>query len=353
MSSYPLMAKLPPIKCSRRNQILTYIPPANTSLGHTSSHQATRRPLTTFNSHLPKQKPTRRLTVRDPEDGALCKIEVEYTVLKEATTRYCDGQTGVQVVADSQGDNNSQRLPVITQGEIYHFKPRVYSCRNGIANEGSSAVGCSVIDLLPSDSDTSDNEIQMPQLRKERDGKQVLISAKHQRGNSTRRATLIAPSKPNDPSANAWMQSRHVPTVVLEQTERPTITARNKRLLYRHQASRELLLGASSNGISTDERFAFSRQAVPRAYTNRQQLHLEMYSNNVNAQSSGKSFEAHDQEGPYLTLPLSKTCRQRRVCVVETVQNEDKRCNRRIAVCLATYTTIRDREHARVVAKRF
>ena len=350
MSSYPLMAKLPPINCSRRNQILTYRPPANTSPGLTRSDQATRSPLTTFNSRRPKPKPTRRLTVREPEDRAFCQVEVEYPVLKEATTRYCDGQTGVQVVADSQGNNNSQRLPVIQKGEVSYSKPRaVHSRRNGVANEGSSAVGCSVIAFLPCGSDTANYEIQMPQSQQQRDGKQVLISAKYQRGNSTRRATLIAPSKPNDPSGNTWMQSGYVPTMVLEQTERPAITARNKRLLCRRQNATELLPVVSSNGVYTEEINAFPRQAIP----NRQKKHLEMYSNNASAQTSGTNFEAHDQEGPYVALPLSKNCRQRRLRVVETVQNEDNRWNRRTAVCLATDTTIRDREHARVVAKRF
>ena len=351
MSSYPLMAKLSPNNSSRRNQILTYRPPTNISPGLTRSDQATKRPLTTFNKRRPKT--TRRLTVRKTEVGALCKVEVEYPVSEEATTLYCNGQTGVQVVTDSQGNNNSQRLPVIPQGEISHFKPRIHSRRNGIANQSTSAVGCSVIDLLPSDSDTADYEIQMPQSHKQRYGKQVLISVKDQRWNSTRRATLCAPSKPNDPSANAWIQIGYAPAMALQQTERPAIAAKNKRLLCRRQDASELLLASTSNGVSTDERCAFPQQAIPRAYTNRQQQHLEMYSNNVSSRTSGTNFEAHDREGPFLTVPLFKTCRQRRVCVVEPAQNEDKRCNRRIAVCLATDTTIRDREHARVVAKRF
>ena len=353
MSSYPLMAKLPPITCSRRNQILTYRPPANTSPGHTSSDQAKMRPLTTFNNRHPKPKPTRRLKVRDPEDGALCQIEVEYPVLKEAATRYYDGQTGVQVVADSHENKKLRRLPVIPQGEISYFKPKVHSRRNGMANQGRSAVGCSDIVLLPSGSDIADYDIQMPQSQNQRDGKQVLMNVKHQRGNSAKMATLIAPSKPNDPSENAWMQSGYVPTKVLEQTEGPTITARNKRLLCRRQDASELLLVASSNGVPTDETYAFPRQAILRAYTNKQLKYHEMHSINVSGKTGGTNFQAHDQEGSHSSLPLSKTCRQRRVCVVEPVQNEENRCNRRTAVCLATDTTIRDREHARVMGKRF
>ena len=141
-----------------------------------------------------------------------------------------------------------------------------------------------------------------------------------------------------------WVCTNHGP-----RTERPTITASYKRLLCRRQDATELLPVVSSNGVYTEEINAFPRQAIP----NRQKKHLEMYSNNASAQTSGTNFEAHDQERPYVAHPLSKNCRQRRLCVVETVQNEDNRWNRRTAVCLATDTTIRDREHARVVAKRF
>ena len=240
------------------------------------------------------------------------------------------------------------------QGEISYFKPRaVHSRRNGIANQVSSAVSCSVIALLPRGSDIADYEIQMQQSQNQRDEKQVLIGVKHQRENSTRRASLIAQNKPNDPSGNVWMQSGYVPTMILEQTERLTITARNKRLLCCRQAATESLLAALLNVAPTDEIHAFPRQAIPSIYTNRQQQRLELYSNNVSAQTSGTNFEAHDQEGPHLTLPLSKTFRQRRVCVVEPVQNENNRWNRRTAVCLATDIAIRNREHARVVARRF
>ena len=318
------MAKLPPISFSPRSQISTYIPPSDTSPDHTSFDQATRSLHSTLNiamqSHRPKPKPTCHL--------ATTREDAAPPVSKETTTPYCGGETVVQFVAVSRGNNNCQRFRVTPQGMISSFKPRIDSRRNGKAIIGE-----------PSGSDIDEYETKMPQ--KQAYGKQVGTSTRNQRQNFTSRTTrnLVAPPK------HAWMQSGYVPTI-LEPRERATLSAGNKRLLRRRQDANGPRFPPSSIGVATDEIHAFPQQATTRANTYRQQHHLRTYSNNPCPETSRAAFEA--EEGGYPTLPLSPTKigRQRRPC-------GDNRRNRRIAVCLATDTTTRDREHARVMIKRF
>ena len=195
-TSYPVMAKLPPINFPRKNHISTYIPPTDTSPDHTSVDQAARSLPSTSNItkqyHHPKPKSTCRLTTR--EEAVPCQVEVEYPASEETTTRYCGGQT--------------RTLP--------HMKIKM--------------------------------------LQKQTYGKQVGTSTRNQRQNSTSTATrnLVAPPKPSEFSGNAWMQSGYVPTI-LEPRERATLSAGNKRLLRRRQDANGPRFPPSFIGVATDE----------------------------------------------------------------------------------------------------
>ena len=324
------MAKLPPISFSPRSQISTYIPPSDTSPDHTSFDQATRSLHSTLNiamqSHRPKPKPTCHL--------ATTREDAAPPVSKETTTPYCGGETVVQFVAVTRGNNNCQRFRVTPQGMISSFKPRIDSRRNGKAIIGE-----------PSGSDIDEYETKMPQ--KQTYGKQVGTSTRNQRQNFTRRTTrnLVAPPKPSEFSGNAWMQSGYVPTI-LEPRERATLSAGNKRLLRRRQDANGPRFPPSSIGVATDEIHAFPQQTMTRANTYRQQHHLRTYSNNPCPETSRAAFEAEEGGYPTLPLPPTKIGRQRRICVVDPVQNEDNRWNRHTPVCLATDITIRNKEHA-------
>ena len=334
-TSYPVMAKLPPIDFRRKRQISTFLPLTHTSPDHVNFIQASRNLPST--SNIPKTKPTCRFTTR--EEAAPCPVEVEYPASKETTTPYCGVQTAVPFVAVSRGNNNWQRFQVIPQG-------RVDSGRNGTETQGTDPPACCSVNFaLPSGSDIAEYETKMPQ--KHTYGKQVPLSTSSQRENSASRATLVAPLKPSSEfSGNARMKSEYVPTISEQTAEKATLSAGNKRLLCRRQDASGPRFPPSSIEVATDEIYAFPQQARTRANTHRQQQHLRLYSNNPCPETSRAAFEAEDGRYPTLPLPPTEIGRQRRICVVDTVQNEDNRWNRHTPVCLATDITIRNKEHA-------